>query len=107
MKPYVSVVMSVFNQEKYVPETIESVLAQTFSNFGFIILDDGPTGNSAEVIKKYAATDSRIKALFETNRERAGATNYPASIANTLWCVLVDADDTILPDRLEKQVNFI
>ena len=102
MKPYVSVVMSVFNQEKYVAETIESVLTQTFSNFKFIILDDCSTDNSTEIIRKYAATDKRIKALFETNRRRSGATNYLVSIANTPWCILLDADDTMLPDRVEK-----
>ena len=106
MAPFVSVIMPVYNQENYVAETIESVLAQTYPDFEFIILDDGSTDKSAEVIRKYAATDKRIETLFETNRGRSGATNYLTSIANTSWCILLDADDTMLPDRLEKQVSF-
>jgi len=106
MNPFVSVVLPVYNQEKYIAETIESVLAQTYTNFEFIILDDGSTDNSAEVIKKYAAIDKRIIALFETNRGKSSATNYLVSLANTNWCVLLDADDTMLPDRIEKQLAF-
>src|SRR3712207_5201276 len=100
MEPLVSVILPVYNQEKYVAETIESVLAQTFREFEFIILDDGSTDNSALIIRQYAAQDSRIIPLFQSNSGRCVATNNAVSAARGPWCALLDADDVMLPDRL-------
>lgn len=106
MTPHVSVIMPVFNQEQYITETIESVLNQTFSNFEFIILDDGSVDDSAKIIREFANKDSRITALFDVNRGQGAATNALVAIAKSDWCIFLDADDVMLLDRIEKQVLF-
>jgi glycosyltransferase involved in cell wall biosynthesis len=106
MEPLVSVVIPVYNQEKYLSETIESVLAQTFQNFELILLDDGSTDNTAMVIRNFASKDERIVPIFKTNSGRSNALNSIVSIAKGKWCAICDADDLMLPDRLEKQVRF-
>jgi glycosyltransferase involved in cell wall biosynthesis len=73
MTPKVSVCMPTYNQAQYLPEAIESVLAQTFHDFEFIIIDDGSSDGSAEIIARYAARDSRIR--FERNEPNAGMVN--------------------------------
>lgn len=104
--PNVSVVMPVFNQEKYVAATIESVLNQTFEDFEFIILDDGSTDGSAEIIRKYAQKDRRIRAIFQDNNGKCISTNLLITMANAHLCALLDADDLMLPKRLERQYDF-
>ena len=95
-----------YNQENYLAETIESVLCQTFSDFEFLILDDGSTDRSAEIIKLYVKKDDRIKAYFEPNSGKSVATNYLVSRARAELCAFLDADDVMLPDRLSKQLSF-
>lgn len=103
---FLSVAMSVYNAEKFVEKAIESVLAQTYKNFEFIILDDGSTDDSAIIINKYAAKDNRIKPIFNKNGGRPNAVNYMISIANGDLCALLDHDDEMMPNRLEKQLAF-
>jgi glycosyltransferase involved in cell wall biosynthesis len=107
MRPQVSVVMPVYNQEKYLAETIESVLSQTFQDFEFLILDDGCTDGSALIIKQYASTDNRIIPLFQSNAGKCIVTNKLVNESNGHWCALLDADDVMLPNRLEKQVSYL
>ncbi|GAB3163110.1 glycosyltransferase family 2 protein [Telluribacter humicola] len=106
MEPLVSVILPVYNQERYIAETIESVLAQTYQNFELLILDDGSTDKSAQVIREYAQTNDRITAYYEDNSGRCTATNKLVDRAKGEWCALLDADDVMLPNRLEQQVNF-
>jgi glycosyltransferase involved in cell wall biosynthesis len=106
MNPTISVLMPVYNQEKYVAETIESVLSQTFMDYEFLIVDDGSKDGSADIIKAYAAKDSRIKAFYEKNSGKCNATNFLLSEAKGEWSALIDADDLMLPERLEKQLNY-
>jgi len=103
---YISVVLPVYNQEKYIAETIESVLSQTYTNFEFLILDDGSTDNSAEIIRIYAAKDTRIKAYFEPNSGKSDATNNLVSKSIGAWCAFLDADDVMMPQRIERQLSF-
>lgn len=106
MEPLISVVMPVYNQEKYLAETIESVLNQSFKDFEFIILDDGSTDNSAQIIRQYAAKDERIVPFFQANTGKCVATNSLVAKARGKWCAFLDADDVMLPKRLEKQLGF-
>lgn len=105
-KPILSVILPVYNQEPYLAETIESVLAQSFKNFEFIIWDDGSTDQSAAIIKNYAKSDSRIRAYFEKNSGKSNATNKIVQCAQANLCVFLDADDVMLPDRLQHQIKF-
>lgn len=106
INPLVSVILPVYNQENYIAETIESVLAQTFQNFEFLILDDGSTDGSTKIIQEYASKNSRIKFYLEKNAGKSQATNYIVAQAKGLLCAFLDADDVMLPNRLETQVAF-
>lgn len=103
---FLSVVMSVYNAEKFVAKAIESVLVQTHKNFEFIILDDGSTDKSASIISDYAAKDNRIIPIFNKNGGRPSAVNYIVSIAKGKLCALLDHDDEMMPNRLETQLAF-
>ena len=106
MVPLLSVILPVYNQEKYVAETIESVLSQTFADFELLLHDDGSTDGSAVIIRRYAAQDARIRASFAPNAGKCEATNRLVEQAQGQWCAFLDADDVMLPERLEKQVAF-
>lgn len=106
MVPPISVVLPVYNQEKYVAQTIESVLSQTFADFELLLHDDCSTDGSAAIIRRYAAQDARIRAGFTPNAGKCGATNRIVEQAQGQWCAFLDADDVMLPERLEKQVAF-
>ena len=104
--PVASVILPVYNQQKFLAATIKSILSQSFQNFELLILDDGSTDSSADIIKKFAEKDHRIKASFGVNAGRSNATNKLVGTAKGEWCVFVDADDIMLPDRIEKQLAF-
>jgi len=106
--PKVSVIMSVYNGEKYLKEAIESILNQTFRDFEFIIVDDGSTDKTPEILNEYAKKDKRIKII--TNPKNIGLTkslNKALKIAKGEYIARMDADDISLPERLKKQVNFL
>ena len=103
----ISVVMAVYNGEHYIRETIESVQAQTHSNFEFIIIDDGSKDNTAAIIKEYASRDNRIKYYYQKNAGTSAALNYGDRLANAEFIARMDSDDIMLPTRLEKQVEFL
>lgn len=106
MNPRVSVVMSVFNGEKYLRNAIDSVLSQTFDNFEFIIIDDGSSDSGPELIKAYQ--DPRIR--FSRNDQNIGVTrtlNKGLKQARGEYIARMDSDDVSLPDRLAKQVALM
>lgn len=105
--PVVSVVMSVFNGERYLADAIESILAQTFSDFEFIIIDDGSTDNSLAILKMFAQRDGRIRLISRENRGLTASLNKGIAIARGAWIARMDADDISLPDRLQKQMAWI
>lgn len=104
--PLVSVILPVFNQEKYLDETIKSILQQSFTDFEIIIMDDGSTDGSANIIRRYQQQDQRIKAFFGENVGKSIATNNLVAKASGNWCVFLDADDVMLPQRIERQLAF-
>lgn len=106
--PCVSVLMPAYNVEKYVGAAIESILNQTFSDFEFIIINDGSTDDTANIIKKYADQDKRIR--FIDNHENRGfiaRLNDCLDLARGKYVAKMDSDDISLPERLAKQVNFL
>ena len=106
MTPYVSVILPVYNQEKYLEETIDSILSQTYRNFELIIVDDGSSDNSAAIIRMFQAKDSRVLAYFESNSGKSLSTNFLVSKAKGELCAFLDADDVMLAERLSRQVDF-
>lgn len=105
--PQISVLMSVYNGETTVAESMESILNQTCTDFEFIIYDDGSTDGSAKIIESYASKDKRI--VFHT-QENIGLTktlNRGIAIAKGKYIARQDADDVSYPARLEKQLAFM
>lgn len=104
--PRVSVLMPVYNVEKYVNEAIDSILAQSFTDFELIVLDDCSTDNTAELVKKYA--DERI--IYHCNEKNLGLANnlnVGLSLAKGELIARMDGDDISLPDRFMIQVDFL
>lgn len=104
--PSVSVVMPVYNVENYINESVSSILNQTFPDFEFIIIDDGSTDKTWEVLQSFK--DKRIKLL--RNEHNMG--NYPSrnkaiKIAKGKYTAVMDGDDIAMPDRLEKQYLYL
>ena len=108
MNPEVSVVMPVYNGERYLSESVESILNQTFENFEFIIIDDGSSDHTQEIIRNYQAKDSRV--ILVTNDENIGLTkslNKGLALARAEYLARMDADDVCLPQRLERQISYM
>lgn len=103
----VSVVMPVYNTEEFLAEAIESILSQTYTNFEFIIINDGSTDTSPEIMAKYAEQDKRIKILNQKNSGISTALNNGIAISKGKYIARMDADDISLPERFEKQVQFL
>ena len=101
----VSVVMPVYNGETYLKECIDSVLAQTFTDFEFIIVDDGSTDNTENIIKSY--TDDRIVYIKKRHDGISEALNLGIRRAIGIYIARMDADDMMYPDRLEYQFNWM
>ena len=106
--PRVSVLMPVYNGERFLAAAIDSILAQTFGDFEFIIVDDGSTDHSAAIISDYARRDGRIRSLrHQTNRGQSSALNTGLAAARGEFIAGMDADDISLPERLRMQVDFL
>ncbi len=104
--PKISVVMPVYNGEKYLRETIDSILNQTFADFEFIIINDASKDSTEEIIKSYE--DDRIVYLInEQNLGVAGTLNRGLDAAKGEYIARIDADDIAMPQRFEKQVAFM
>ena len=106
--PLVSVIMSVYNDEAYVGAAIESILAQTFSDFEFIVVDDGSQDRSPQIVREYMNRDGRIRLIqLERNLGPAAARNRGLAAASGDFVTGMDSDDVCLPERLQKQVDFL
>ncbi len=104
--PRVTVLMPVYNAEKYVGEAIDSILNQTFKYFEFLIINDGSTDSSLEIIKSY--NDPRIKLVSnDINLGLSNTLNKGIELSQGEYIARMDADDISLPERLEKQIEFM
>jgi glycosyltransferase involved in cell wall biosynthesis len=100
--PIVTVVIPMFNVEKYIEKCIVSVLAQSFINFELICVDDGCTDNTLALLKQFS--DPRIRIISQTNRGLAGARNTGIQAAKGIYIALLDADDSWATEKLAKHV---
>jgi len=105
--PLISVIMAVYNEEKYLRESVQSILGQTFPNFEFIIINDGSTDRSAEIIDRFAKTDKRIRIVHQDNKGLASSLNVGLQMVRGRFIARMDADDISLPKRLEVQSNVM
>lgn len=107
-RPLVSVVMPTYNRLALLPKSIDSILSQTYDKFEFIIVDDGSTDGSNNLLQAYAQLDSRIKILTnEQNRGISYSRNRGTDAAKGKYVAIMDSDDVSLPERLEKHVNYL
>jgi len=104
MSPEVSVIMPVYNGEKYLNESIDSILTQTFKNFEFIIINDGSTDNCLSLISEYK--DDRIIIIDQMNKGLACSLNTGIELSKGKYIARQDQDDISLPNRLARQVTF-
>lgn len=105
--PIISVVMSVYNGEKYLSEAIESILNQTYKDFEFIIINDGSSDNSLEIIKKYQNQDERIVLISRENKGLVASLNEGIEKAKGKYIARMDADDICLSTRFEEQIEYM
>lgn len=97
--------MPAFNAEQYIQEAIESVLAQSYTHWELIIVDDGSTDKTAEIASQFA--NARIKVIRQANRGEAAARNTALNFGQGEFLAFLDSDDTFLPSHLEATVGFL
>ncbi|MXO87459.1 glycosyltransferase [Altererythrobacter aestuarii] len=105
--PALSVAMSVYNGERFLAEAIESILAQSFTDFEFLILDDGSSDGTADIIRRYAGQDQRIRPIIRENRGLIVSLNQLLALARAPIVARMDADDNSRPSRFETQLRFL
>jgi glycosyltransferase involved in cell wall biosynthesis len=107
MAPLVTVLMAVYNGCMHLESALASILGQTFQDFEFLIIDDGSTDGSAEILARFAAQDRRIRLLHNAVNQGLGhALHRGVEAARGQLVARMDADDLSMPTRLEKQVSF-
>ncbi len=106
MKPnLVSVIMPAYNGERYIKQAIESVLTQTYPHWELIVVDDGSTDNTAEIVSSYK--DQRIVYVFQENRGQAATLNRGLNIARGEFITTLDVDDWFTPNSLYERAMFL
>jgi len=103
--PKVSVVMSLYNSERYLKEAIDSVLSQTLTDFEFIIIDDGSQDDGATIVASY--DDARIRFISQKNAGLPAALNKAISLAKGDFIARMDPDDICMPNRLATQYDYL
>lgn len=103
----VSIIVPVYNVEKYLDACIKSILLQTYSQFELILIDDGSYDKSGEICDKYKELDNRIKVIHQLNRGQSSARNVGVMLAETEWILFIDSDDIVHPQMLEFLVRAI
>ncbi len=105
--PKVSVIIPAYNAEKYIAETLDSVVNQTYSDFEVIIVDDGSKDGTVSIIKQYQGKyPEKIRLIQKENGGPASARNVGIKVATGEYIAFIDADDLWLPRKLEKQISF-
>lgn len=98
--PKVSIIVPVYKAEKYLNRCIDSILAQTFTDWELLLIDDGSTDRSGDICDEYAKKDTRIRVFHKENGGVSSARNLGLDSAQGEWVTFIDADDYILPDFL-------
>ena len=108
MSPLVSIITPNYNCARFIAQTIESVLAQTYTNWEMLIVDDCSTDGSYEIAQKYAEKDSRIK-VFRNEKDSGAAVSRNRAIeaSSGEYVAFLDSDDLWLPEKLERQLKFM
>ena len=103
----ISIIIPVYNTERFIEDCIKSILLQTYSFFELILVDDGSTDNSLHICKRYEKVDKRIKVFSKQNNGVSSTRNFGLARASGDWIMFVDSDDTINPDTLQSLVEKV
>jgi glycosyltransferase involved in cell wall biosynthesis len=107
ISPMLSVILPVYNAEKYIAKAVDSILTQTYTNFELLIIDDGSTDNSLSILLHYKNRDARIHLISRENRGLVATLNEGIEFARGEWIARMDADDISLPHRFERQLQWL
>lgn len=105
--PPLSVAMSVYNGERFLESAIDSVLAQDFADFEFLIVDDGSSDATPDILRAYAARDPRVRPLVRENRGLVASLNQLLGLARAPLVARMDADDLAMPERFSSQIAYL
>lgn len=103
--PKVSIITPLYNNKKYIEKAIRSITSQTYKEFEIIIIDDGSTDGSGELVKDKFG--DKVRYIYQDNKGAAAAVNKGISLSRGDYIAFCDSDDWWLPEKLEKQVNFL
>ena len=104
-QPTISVIVPVYKVEQYLPACINSILAQTYTDFELILVDDGSPDNCGAICDSYAARDPRIRVIHQENMGLSGARNSGMDVAKGEYITFIDSDDLVVPQYLEYLLN--
>ena len=103
-KPLVSVIIPTYNRADYIAETIESVLGQTYDNIEIIVIDDGSTDNTAEIVRGFGR---KVRYVWQENSERGASRNHGLRLAKGEFIAFLDSDDLWLPEKAAEAVDYL
>lgn len=104
LQPLVSIIIPGYNRAEYIAETIESVLAQTYRNIEIIVVDDGSTDNTREIVAEYLP---KVQYIWQENSERGASRNHGLRLAKGEFISFLDSDDLWLPNKIEEDLEFL
>ena len=105
--PKVSIIVPVYNVEKYLHRCVDSILLQTFTDFELLLIDDGSTDKSVGICDKYAFKDRRIRVFHKKNGGVSSARNLGIKKSNGVYILFVDSDDYLSPSHLNNYIKYI
>lgn len=105
--PKVSIIVPCYNQARFLPDALDSLLVQTWTNWECIVVNDGSRDDTTDVATLYSQRDSRVRLIAQKNRGLSGARNRGLKEAKGEWIQLLDADDILLPGKLQKQLEVL
>ena len=104
---FVTVLLSALNAEATISEAIASILSQTHKDFELILIDDGSTDRTLMIMQRFGLNDPRVRVVSHPNMGMGASLNAGLSMARAHWVARMDADDVMIPDRLERQLSFV
>lgn len=106
MDPKISIIVPIYNTEKYLPKCVDSLLKQTYKNLEIILVDDGSLDNSKKIMNKYTKKDKRIKTIHQKNAGQSAARNVGIQKSTGEFISFIDSDDEIKPNFIQELLNL-
>ena len=107
MNPLISIIIPVYNREKYIEECLNSILSQTFNDYEILLIDDGSNDNTGIICDKYAEENKKIKVFHKKNGGVSSARNLGLRCAKGKWIIFVDSDDVLAKESLTIMNSII